>query len=142
MSQRRSRPSNAIGLYYDELVRAAARHIDERPWLQTIDGDAQRSIFVGVCMAIQWHSIPDAPFDTFRSRILFAYAHSGLVQLFPSRASENQRIRPARRSRDRRDAHVRARSAPAVAQHAPAKVETVSLLWSRWGYADESLCAD
>ena len=125
MSQHRSRPSNDIGFYYDELVRAAARHIDERPWLQTIDVEDQRSIFVGVCMAIHRYYRSDVPSLTLRSRLLHAYAQSGLVQLFPSRTSENERIRTARRPRDRRDAHVRARSAPAVAQHAPAGVEAV-----------------
>ena len=130
MSQRRScrasRPSNDIGFLFDELVRAAVRHIDERPWLQTSDGDAQRSIFVGVCMSIQWYSISDVPFDTFRSRILYAYAHSGLVQRFESRTVQSQRKRPAKNAKKGREARVRARSAPAVAQRAPAQVETVS----------------
>ena len=102
MSQRRSRPSNDIGFYYDELVLAAARHIDERPWLQTIDGDLQRSIFVGVCMTIHRYYISDVPFLTFRSRPLHAYAQFGLVMSFPSRTSENERIRTARRPRNRR----------------------------------------
>ena len=126
MSQYRSRPSNASGIYYDGFVRAAARIIDERPWLQTIDGDAQRSIFVGVCMAIHRYYRSGLPFLTLRSRLLHAYAQSGLVQVFSSRTSQNKRIRTARRPRDRRDAHARARCAPVVAQHAPARVEAVS----------------
>ena len=87
MSQHRSRPSNASGIYYDGLVRAAAPIIDERPWLQTIDVEDQRSIFVAVCMAIYRYSISDVPFFTFRFRLLHAYAQSGLVMLFTSRTS-------------------------------------------------------
>jgi len=121
------RPTNDIGFCFDELVRAADRHIQERPWLQTSDEDEQRSIFVGVCISIQRYSLVDVPFHTCRSRILHAYAHSaGLVRRFESRTVQSQKQRKGKAAEKGRNARVRTQDAPSVALRAPVTDEAVS----------------
>ena len=117
-------PVNDTGFYYSELALAAARYIDERPWLHVGTFADQRSIFVGVCMSIErWHH-RDETFITFRSRVLHAYTKLGLPQRFPSLSDTRRKTkRTAKQDKRDTDASQRAQSHPFVSRGSQAYMD-------------------